>query len=217
LKQKAFRLNMKLTPTAAKAGTLKIGVTGGIGAGKSVVCRIFSALGVAVYDADSRAKGLLVKDVELVRQVKGHFGEAAYTAEGVLNRAYLAEEVFADAEKLALLNSLVHPRVALDFDKWMKQQGDVPYVVKEAALIFEAGSHKGLNAVIAVSAPEELRVRRTLVRDEHRSRKQVQEIMQKQLEEEERLSRADYRITNDDKTLVIPQVWRLHKTFSLWK
>lgn len=213
MKQKAFRLNMKITATGTKAAALKIGVTGGIGAGKSVVCRIFSALGVPVYDADSRAKSLLVKDAELVRQVKGHFGEAAYTAGGMLNRAYLAEEVFADAEKLALLNSLVHPRVALDFDRWLRQQGNVPYVVKEAALIFEANSHKSLDAVIAVSAPEELRVRRTLIRDEHRSRKQVQEIMQKQLEEDERLSRADYRITNDDKTLVMPQVWRLHKTF----
>ncbi len=199
---------------SANTGILKIGVTGGIGAGKSVVCRIFAALGAPVYDADSRAKGLLVKDIELVRQLKGHFGEAAYSAEGVLNRAYLAEQVFADPEKLALLNSLVHPRVALDFEKWLQQQENIPYVIKEAALTFETGSDKGLDAVVTVSAPEELRVRRTLIRDEHRSRKQVQDIMQKQLEEEERVSRADYRIVNDDKTLVIPQVWRLHKTFT---
>lgn len=200
--------------TDRKTKTLKIGVTGGIGAGKSVVCKIFAALGVPVYDADSRAKGLLQNDVELVRQVKGHFGEAAYTPQGVLDRAYLADEVFADDEKLALLNSLVHPRVGLDFEKWMKQQGDVPYVIKEAALIFEAGSSKSLDAVINVAAPEELRIRRTIIRDEHRSRKQIEEIMQKQLSEEERQNRSDYRIVNDDKTLVIPQVWRLHKAFA---
>lgn len=199
--------------TDPKTKILKIGVTGGIGAGKSVVCKIFAALGVPVYDADSKAKGLLVNDVELVRQVKGHFGEAAYSSDGALNREYLANEVFADDEKLALLNSLVHPRVGLDFGKWMKQQGNIPYVIKEAALIFEAGSNKGLDGVINVAAPEELRIRRTIIRDEHRSRKQIEEIMHKQLSEEERHERADYRIVNDDKTLVIPQVVRLHKSF----
>lgn len=205
---------MKKTETETNVSSLKIGVTGGIGAGKSVVCRIFAALGVPVYDADSRARGLMTADPELVRQVKGHFGEAAYTPDGLLNRVYLAEEVFANDQQLALLNSLVHPRVGLDFEKWMKQQGKVPYVIKEAALIFEAGSHKGLDAVVTVTAPEELRVRRTIIRDEHRSRKQIQEIMQKQLPEEERVNRADYRILNDDKTLIIPQVWRLHKSFT---
>lgn len=196
-----------------KATPLKIGVTGGIGAGKSVVSRIFNALGVPVYDADSRAKQVMVQDAVLVRQLKAHFGEETYTADGSLNRTYLASEVFSDAEKLALLNSLVHPRVGLDFDKWLQQYPQVPYVIKEAALIFESGSYKSLDAVITVSAPEELRLRRTLIRDEHRSRKQIEEIIDKQLREDERLKRADYKIVNDDKTLVIPQVLRLHKKF----
>lgn len=192
---------------------LKIGVTGGIGAGKSIVCRIFSALGVPVYDADTRAKQVMVQDAVLVRQLKGHFGEEAYAADGSLNRVYLADKVFADTEKLALLNSLVHPRVGLDFDKWLSQYPQVPYVIKEAALIFEAGSYKSLDGVITVSAPEELRIRRTIIRDEHRSRQQIEEIIARQLQEEERLSRADYKIVNDDKTLIIPQVLRLHKKF----
>lgn len=191
----------------------KIGVTGGIGAGKSIVCRIFSVLGVPVYDADTRAKQVMVQDAVLVRQLKGHFGEETYAADGSLNRAYLANQVFADEEKLALLNSLVHPRVGLDFDKWLGQYLHAPYVIKEAALIFEAGSYKGLDGVIAVSAPEELRIRRTIIRDEHRSRQQIEEIIGKQLKEEERLSRSDYKIVNDDKTLIIPQVLRLHKKF----
>lgn len=198
--------------TVGKA-PLKIGVTGGIGAGKSVVCQIFSALGVPVYDADTRAKQVMVDDAVLVRQLKGHFGEKTYEADGSLNRIHLAATVFADAEKLALLNSLVHPRVGLDFDKWFSQYPRAPYVIKEAALIFEAGSYKGLDAVIAVSAPEELRLRRTMIRDEHRSRQQIEEIISKQLQEEERLSRANYKIVNDDKTLIIPQVLRLHKKF----
>lgn len=192
---------------------LKIGVTGGIGAGKSVVCHVFSALGVPVYDADSRAKQVMVEDPVLMRQLKGHFGEETYNEDGSLNRVYLAAKVFPDAEKLALLNSLVHPRVGLDFDKWLNQYAQAPYVIKEAALIFEAGSYKSLDAVIAVSAPEELRLRRTIIRDEHRSRQQIEEIIAKQLPENERLNRSDYKIVNDDKTLIIPQVLRLHKKF----
>ncbi|WP_017731296.1 dephospho-CoA kinase [Nafulsella turpanensis] len=193
---------------------VKIGVTGGIGAGKSVVCRVFAALGIPVYDADTQAKRLLTEDPALVRQLKAHFGEASYAADGTLNRVYLANEVFKDEEKLVLLNSLVHPRVAVDFNKWLQRHEEAPYVIKEAALIFEAGSYKNLNAVVAVSAPEELRVRRTIIRDEHRNRQQVEEIIRKQLSEEERLSRADYKITNGDKSLVVPQVLRLHKQFS---
>lgn len=202
-----------MTDKQAGRAPLKIGVTGGIGAGKSVVCRIFSALGVPVYDADTRARQVMVDDAVLVRQLKGHFGEETYEADGSLNRIYLAATVFADAEKLGLLNSLVHPRVGLDFDKWLSQYPRAPYVIKEAALIFEAGSYKGLDAVITVSAPEELRLRRTMIRDEHRSRQQIEEIISKQLQEEERLSRANYKIVNDDKTLIIPQVLRLHKKF----
>ena len=193
---------------------VKIGVTGGIGAGKSVVCRIFAALGIPVYDADTHARHLLMSDPVLVRQVKANFGEESYKADGTLNRVYLANEVFQDEEKLTLLNGLVHPRVAIDFNKWLQLHQNVPYVIKEAALIFEAESYKNLNAVVTVSAPEELRIRRTIIRDEHRNRQQIEEIIRKQLPEEERLSRADYKITNDDKSLVVPQVLRLHKQFS---
>lgn len=198
-------------------GPLKIGVTGGIGAGKSLVCRIFSSLGIPVFDADSRAKQLMITEPGLIRKIKTSFGEGAYTPEGALNRIYLAEQVFEDPEKLTLLNSLVHPVTGLDFEKWMQEQKPVPYVIKEAALIFESGSHKNLDAVVAVSAPEELRLRRTVIRDEHRSRKQVEEIISRQLPEEERLKLADYRIVNDEKNLIIPQVLKLHKAFSAGK
>lgn len=204
---------LPVTNKSTRTSPLKIGVTGGIGAGKSIVCRIFNVLGVPVYDADNRARQVMVEDAVLVRQLKGHFGEEAYATDGRLDRAYLAAKVFSDAEKLALLNSLVHPRVGLDFDKWLSQYPDAPYVIKEAALIFEAGSYKSLDAVITVSAPEELRLRRTLIRDEHRSRQQIEEILASQLPEQERLSRADYKVVNDDKTLIIPQVLRLHKKF----
>lgn len=198
-------------------GPLKIGVTGGIGAGKSVVCKIFSSLGIPVFDADSRAKQLMISEPVLVSKIKASFGENAYTAGGDLNRLFLAELVFEDPEKLKLLNSLVHPVTGLEFEKWTQEQNAVPYVIKEAALIFESGSHHKLDAVIAVTAPEELRLRRTVLRDEHRTRKQVEDIISRQLPEEERIKLASYRIVNDEKNLLIPQVIRLHKIFSAGK
>lgn len=192
---------------------LKIGVTGGIGAGKSMVCKIFQALGVPVYDADSRARELMISDATLVGQIKAQFGPEAYAQGGELNRGYLAEQTFGNPEKLALLNSLVHPRVGLDFAHWVREQATFPYVVKEAALIFESGSYKELDAVVAVAAPEELRIRRTLMRDEHRSRTQIKDIIARQLPEEVRLQKAAYKLINDEKILLIPQVLKLHKTF----
>lgn len=207
----------KEIPNLLKKEPLKIGVTGGIGAGKSLVCKIFSALGVPVYNADTRAKQLMVEDQVLIRQIKGHFGDASYSDDGSLNRSYLANEVFANTEKLELLNSLVHPQVGLDFDKWVAGKSSAPYVIKEAALLFEAGSFKSLDAIVTVAAPEELRIRRTVIRDEFRSKKQIEEIISKQLPEEERISRAGYKIINDENRLLIPQVLRLHKTFSSGK
>ncbi|WP_224996605.1 dephospho-CoA kinase [Cesiribacter sp. SM1] len=189
---------------------LKIGITGGIGAGKSTVCKIFAALGIPVYDADSRAKRLLVEDSELMEQIRAAFGGEAYFPEGGLNRVWLAAQVFSKPDQLAQLNKLVHPRVGLDFESWYQQQ-EAPYVLKEAALLFEAGSYKSLDAVITVTAPQPLRLRRTLMRDEHRSREQVEDIMQRQLPEEERIQRSQFKIVNDEHSLVLPQVLRLHR------
>jgi dephospho-CoA kinase len=197
---------------AADSKPLKIGITGGIGAGKSTVCKIFAALGIPVYDADRQAKRLLIEDAELMEQIKATFGGEAYFPEGGLNRVWLAAQVFDKPDQLALLNNLVHPRVGLDFESWYQQQ-QAPYILKEAALLFEAGSYKNLDAVIAVTAPQLLRLRRTLMRDEHRSREQVEEIMQRQLPEEERISRSQFKIVNDGHNMVVPQVLRLHRQF----
>jgi dephospho-CoA kinase len=205
-----------MSPQPEESGAslpLQIGITGGIGAGKSTVCQVFAALSIPIYDADSRAKALLSSDADLIEQIKQAFGQQAYLPDGSLNRSWLAEQVFDKPEQLALLNGFVHPQVGLDYAKWLEQQRQAPYVIKEAALLFEAGSYKQLDAIITVSAPESLRLRRTLMRDAHRSRQQVAEIMQRQLPEGERLQRADYKIVNDDKTLVLPQVLRLHRQF----
>ncbi len=191
---------------------LQIGITGGIGSGKSLVCRIFSLLGVPVYDADSRAKSLMTTDGILVSQIRKEFGVLSYRADGGVNREYLAEHVFNDPERLKLLNSLVHPRVGEDFNRWVREQRSV-YVLKEAALLFEAGSNTALNKIIVVSAPEELRISRTLQRDRHRTEQQVKDIIQNQLKEEEKLKLADYIVVNDESKPLIPQVLELHKQF----
>ena len=192
---------------------LQIGITGGIGSGKSLVCRIFQQLGVPVYDADSHAKGLMTTDGILISQIKKEFGDLAYHPDGSLNRSYLGQYVFLDEERLQKLNTLVHPRVAVDYQHWLSQHPDVPYVLKEAALLYESGSYRNLDKVVVVSAPLEIRKERVLQRDAHRTVDQFNGIVEKQMSEEEKLKRADYIIINDDKTLVIPQVLKLHDQF----
>jgi dephospho-CoA kinase len=188
---------------------LQAGITGGIGSGKSLVCKIFQCLDVPVYDADSRAKALMNRDEVLVNQIKKEFGEDAYS-DGTLNRKHLGEKAFGNPDKLKMLDSLVHPRVALDYEQWVKQQSH-PYVIKEAALLFEAGSYKSLDKIIVVSAPEDLRIKRVIVRDHHRSEQMIRDIIKNQMPESEKLDRADFVIVNDESQLVIPQVIAIHQ------
>jgi dephospho-CoA kinase len=193
---------------------LQIGITGGIGSGKSLVCRIFQILGAPVYDADSRAKDLMTTDGILISRIKKEFGELSYRQDGSLHREYLGEKVFRDAERLKVLNSLVHPRVAEDYTQWVGRHQQAPYVIKEAALLFEAGSYKALDKVIVVHAPSSVRIKRVLSRDKHRTEAQVREIMKNQLPEEDTLARSDFIIRNDESQLVITQVLDLHHQFS---
>lgn len=188
--------------------TLKIGLTGGIGSGKSTIARIFELLGVPVYYADAVSKSLYETDAELMQQVKQQFGEDVYE-EGKLNRQKLAALVFSNPEKLALLNALVHPPTIRHAEKWMKAQ-TAPYVVKEAALIFESGSAAGLDYVIGVWSPKQLRIKRTMERDGI-SQQQVEQRMQRQIDEEMKMKLCDFVIKNDETQLVIPQVLELHQ------
>lgn len=194
--------------------TLQIGITGGIGSGKSLVCRIFETLGISVYDADSHAKELMTTDGILVNEIKKEFGTLSYNPDGSLNRAYLARTVFNDEKRLATLNRLVHPRVGVDFKAWADQKKHHPYILKEAALLFESGTSQSLDAIIVVHANIELRINRVLKRDVHRTREQVLAIIAHQMPEEEKLKRADYVIRNDETTLLIPQVLKLHHDFN---
>lgn len=192
---------------------MQIGITGGIGAGKSMVCRIFAHLGVPVYDADTHAKALMTTDGILVSQIKKEFGDLAYHPDGLLNRSYLAGHVFQDQERLEKLNSLVHPRVAADYHKWVGRHRESPYVLKEAALLFESGAFHQLDKIVVVSAAEAVREARVLRRDSHRTVEEFKRIVEKQMPEAEKLKRADYIIVNDETVLVIPQVIRLHEVF----
>lgn len=192
---------------------LRIGVTGGIGSGKSLVCKIFQHLGAPVYDADSRAKMLMVSDEVLIGQIKSEFGEQSYQVGGELNREYLSKSVFNNPAQLEKLNQLVHPRVAIDSENWFERNNGAPYVVKEAALLFEAGSYKQLDKMIVVTAPEELRIKRVLVRDKKRTAEEIKKIIRNQMPESEKAAKADFVIHNDERELLIPQVLKLHERF----
>jgi dephospho-CoA kinase len=192
---------------------LQIGITGGIGSGKSLVSHIFVCLGTAVYDADRAAKDVMTHDATLVAQLKNEFGEQAYDSEGRLNRQYLARAVFGVPEKTEALNRMVHPRVHQHYAEWLTHQEGKPYVLKEAALLFEAGTFADLDKIIVVSAPSALRLQRVLARDPQRSEEEVLKIMKSQLDENEKIKRADFIIVNDGTRLIIPQVLELHRRF----
>lgn len=191
--------------------SITVGITGGIGSGKTTVTKIFSILGIPVYYADDRAKWLMANDDNLINEIKKKFGEESYFDSGDLNRKYLAEAVFADADKTRQINALVHPAVAKDFGDWVGQQSS-PYILKEAALLFETGSYKHLDKVINVSAPLKIRISRVLMRDSHRSEKQVNDIIDKQLPDEVKNGKSDFVIKNAENKLLIPQVLKIHES-----
>lgn len=187
---------------------LKIGLTGGIGSGKSTIAKVFEVLGIPVYYADKAAKELMNKNELLKQQLIFHFGENTYI-DGVLNRKYLGEIVFSNKEKLELLNSLVHPATIADAAKWFQQQ-KAPYVIKEAALLFESGSAEGLDYVIGVSAPETIRIKRVTDRDAVDAA-EVKKRMYNQLDETIKMKLCDFIIRNNEQELILPQVLSLHK------
>ena len=188
---------------------LRIGLTGGIGSGKSTVARIFEVLSIPVYYADEAARRLMNEHQELKNQIRELFGEAAYI-DGQLNRAYIGGTVFSDAGKLARLNAIVHPKTREDAAAWMRKQ-HASYAIKEAALIFEAGLETGLDQVIGVTAPVELRIARVMKRDSV-PREKVLERMNRQMDEKEKMKRCDFIIENDERTPLLPQVLKIHDT-----
>lgn len=175
--------------------------------------KIFHCLGVPVYDADSRAKYVMTTDGILMQQIKKEFGELAFD-NGRLNRAHISKLAFENPENLKLLNSLVHPRVAADYQDWVNKHSEHVYVLKEAALMFESKSNVNMDGIIVVSAPEEVRIKRVLKRDTHRTEDDVKKIIKSQMPELDKLKLANFVINNDESELVIPQVLKLHHQFS---
>lgn len=189
---------------------ITVGITGGIGSGKSTVAKIFSILGIPIYSADDRAKWLMTENPVLKEKIIAAFGSESYLESGQLDRTFLAKMIFSDPEKTLQMNGFVHPAVREDFDSWMNTQSS-PYVLKEAALIFETGGAKLLDYVINVSAPLRIRVSRVLMRDPERSEAQINQIIDRQLPDDKKNELSDFVIKNVDNQLLIPQVLKIHK------
>jgi dephospho-CoA kinase len=190
---------------------LKVGLTGGIGSGKTTVAEIFYSLGIPVYNSDERAKYLMENDPSLRVSIIEYFGKDSYRSEG-LNRLYLSREVFSDKTKLQKLNSLVHPFVSNDFAGWCKNQS-APFVVKEAAVLIESGAYKGLDKIIIVTASENTRMDRVMARDNVKA-SEVRDRINNQLTDDEKLKYADFIIDNDGKKLLISQVKEVFSTLT---
>jgi len=187
---------------------LRVGLTGGIGSGKSTVAQIFEVLGIPVYYADIAAKKIMNEDEGVRSAITIIFGEQVY-ANNILDRKYISSIVFSDPAKLQQLNALVHPATKKDGDVWMQEQTS-PYAIHEAALIFEAKVSDRLDLVIGVSSPLELRIKRAMERDKV-GREEVLKRMEQQLNEEVKMSKCDFVLINDEQQLLIPQVLELHE------
>ena len=187
---------------------LKVGITGGIGSGKSVVCQVFNTLGIPVFNADLAARFLMENDQPLVQSIKSLLGSEVYN-NGTLDRPKVASIVFGKPDLLAKLNALAHPATIKYANDWLEKQ-TAPYAIKEAALFFESGSYSEMDVMIGVYAPQELRISRAMSRGKQ-TREEVLSIIARQMNEEEKMKRCDYVITNDDVTAVLPQAMKLHE------
>lgn len=189
----------------------KVGITGGIGSGKTTVCKIFEILNVPVFYADDVAKVLMITNSKLIREIKKNFGEDSYSPKGEINRKYIANQVFNNQKKLEKLNSLVHPQVFKEMDSWSDKQKS-PYVLKEAALLFESKSYLQNDINILISSPIDLRFKRLIKRDNTTIEK-IQERMDNQLSEKEKQKLANYMLNNNEEEFLISQVLKLHQIF----
>ncbi len=189
-----------------------IGLTGGIGSGKSTVAKIFAQLGIPVLDADATAKAIMNEDRSVKTKLIELFGEDAYK-ENQLNRPYIAQLVFEDAFKLQQLNAIIHPITIQYAKEWASKQS-APYVIKEAALFFESGSSEGVEKIIGVTAPKHIRIQRVMQRDQI-TREDVIKRMEHQLEDSLKMKLCDWVIQNDDMHLLIPQILAIHQSLTI--
>jgi dephospho-CoA kinase len=188
-----------------------IGITGGIGSGKTTACKVFQELGVPVYYADDRAKELMTTNAVLKNKIVQAFGKKAYSGND-LDRAYLAQQIFGSKEKLSIINGLVHPAVANDFEEWLEERNDEKYVLKEAAILFESGAYQDVDITVLVIAPQDVRLERVINRDGS-SKEDVLKRMNNQWTQERKVKLADHILNNSGTQLLIPQVLELHQNF----
>ncbi|MCD6200525.1 MAG: dephospho-CoA kinase [Bacteroidales bacterium] len=186
----------------------RVGVTGGIGSGKSFVCSVFEHMGIPVYNADNRARELMKRSPQLRESLTALLGEKAYR-EDELNRSYLAQILFRDPAMREKINGLVHPEVFMDFQQWVQKNQGKHYVIQEAAIIFESGADRLLDRVINVYAPVRERIQRLMSRD-NLEPEEIRKRMRSQITEKERRQRADYVLVNDGKRMLLPQIVRIH-------
>lgn len=186
-----------------------IGITGGIGAGKTLVCEVFKSLGIPVFNSDLSAKELMNGSAGLKKNIISLLGEESYE-HGQLNRAYVAQNVFNDKEKLATLNKLVHPLVREQFKDWVTKNNNKPYVINEAALLIESGSYSDLDDIIFVNAPEAIRIKRVTARDKC-NEFEVRARIKNQWSDEQKMKYCKWIINNDNSVMLLPQVLKIHK------
>jgi len=191
---------------------LKVGITGNIGSGKTTVSKIFEVLGIPVFYADDEAKNVMVNDAILIDAIKKTFGAQSYFDDGTLNRKHIAGIVFDNDAELAKLNAIVHPATFRAFDNWLPKHTHAPYILKEAALLFESDSFKLCDKTIMVTAPLDMRVKRVILRD-GLSEEEILKREANQFTEEKKTGLSDFVIKNDNAELVIPQVLKLHELF----
>ena len=193
--------------------SLKVGITGGIGAGKSLVANIFRTFGIPVYNSDAEAKRLMNEDPYLKEQIIDLFGQKAYSNNN-LNRNYLNEVVFKNHDNLSRMNKLVHPAVIKDYNSWLTKYKGKSMTIKEAALLFESNSYKDLDYTILVSAPKSIRIGRVLLRDANRSKEDIENIIENQMSETHKKKLSDFIIINDGERMVIPQVLEIYESLT---
>lgn len=193
---------------------IKVGLTGNIGSGKTTVARVFETMGVPVFVADTEAKHIMVSDQDLVSQIKELFGEKAYFQSEELDRSYIAEIVFNDADILQKLNNIVHPAIEKYYVEWCKQYVDEKYTIKEAAILFESGSYKSCDKIITVACDRETAIRRASERDG----KDIIDItarLDNQMPQEEKISKSDYVIWNNEGDEILPRIMEIHEELGI--
>lgn len=190
----------------------KVGLTGGIGTGKSTIAKIFLCLGVPVYDADFHARELMNLSEGIKQKIIQHFGNNAYTGDKI-NRDYLSGKVFNQPDELNKLNSIVHPEVAIHFEQWCRNHSDHQYIIKEAALLFETGSYQYLDSILLVTSPIALRIERIKKRDPFRNENEIKAIIDRQWGDDKKIAQSNFVIKNDEVSgMIIPQILAIHQS-----